>query len=104
MISMYHANGDIWPELGQPCALPQVYEYPTYVAMDAPPDLMIEAEAELFARKLDSVRCFASQLQIEALVQSLREAGPVEFLRNLRFTLYSPSVYRPLFQETPVTC
>lgn len=99
LISLFHASGDIWPELGEPCPLPEVYEYPIYVRMAAAPDLMIEGDTALFQRKLNSVNCYVSQKQIGAMVGSLREAGPMEFLRNIRFALYHPSVYMSLFKE-----
>jgi LmbE family N-acetylglucosaminyl deacetylase len=97
LISLYHASGDIWPELGKPCPLPQVYEYPGYVELSAPPNIMIEADDALFQRKLAAIGCYVSQKQIEATVAALREAGAVEFLRNIQFSLYHPSVYKPLF-------
>jgi LmbE family N-acetylglucosaminyl deacetylase len=99
LISLFHASGEIWPELGAPCALPEVYEYPTYVTMDHPPDLMIEADEALFKRKLDAIHCFASQHQIDSVVESIHQAGPVEFNRNIRFSIYHPSIYKPLFRE-----
>jgi LmbE family N-acetylglucosaminyl deacetylase len=97
LISLYHAEGTIWPELGPRCAIPQIYEYPTYVTMAEPPELMIEGDADLLERKLDSIRCFASQRQIDIPVNAIREAGPIEFLRNIRFAIYHPAVYRALF-------
>lgn len=97
MISIYHAAGAIWPELGAECALPQVYEYPTYVKLAEPPNLMIQGDAALLERKLASIRCYASQRQIERVVDNIRQAGPVEFLRNIQFQLYHPAVYRALF-------
>ena len=99
MISIYHASGTIWPELGEPCALPEVYEYPTYVKLASPPNVMIEGDAGLFERKLASMRCYASQRQIELVVENIRQAGPIEFLRNIQFELYHPAVYRGLFGE-----
>jgi LmbE family N-acetylglucosaminyl deacetylase len=99
LISIFHASGDIWPELGMPIDLPEVYEYPTYVKMAEPPDTMIEADEARFQQKLDAIRCFASQLQIESLVEQLRRAGPVEFFRNLRFDLYNPEASKALFRE-----
>lgn len=97
LISIYHASGDIWPELGKPCALPEVLEYPCYVNLSEPPNIMIETDDALFQRKLAAIGCYVSQKQIEGTVQSFREAGPIEFLRNIRFSLYHPSVYKSLF-------
>lgn len=100
LISVFHASGDIWPELGLPCETPEVYGFPCYVEMAEPPDLMVRGDEALLQQKLDAIACFASQTQIESMVQSIREAGPVEFCRNIRFRLYHPSAYAPLFEET----
>ncbi len=99
LISIYHAAGEIWPELGRPCALPEIYEYPTYVEMAKPPDVMLEGAEELFQKKLDSLACYVSQRQFGAVVRRIKEAGPLEFFRNIRFALYQPSVYKPLFVQ-----
>lgn len=97
LISIYHASGDIWPDLGKPCALPIMYEYPIYVAMDGDPDLMIEGDAALLQRKLDSVAAYVSQKQIAATVAAVRQAGPVEFSRNMNFHIYDPNEYKRVF-------
>jgi LmbE family N-acetylglucosaminyl deacetylase len=97
LISIYHASGDIWPELGKPCALPVMYEYPIYVALDGNPELMLEGDEELFKKKLDSVAAYVSQKQIAATVEAVRKAGAVEFSRNLNFAIYDPNVYKKLF-------
>lgn len=97
LISIFHASGDIWPELGEPIALPEVYEFPIYTALEAAPDFMLTADAEIFQKKLASIACFASQKQISQLVDKLRAAGPVEFLSNIKFSLYDPAVYQDLF-------
>lgn len=100
LISLYHATGDIWPELGLPCAaVPEVFEYPCYVALNSPPDMMIEAGEAFFERKLAAIGCYASQRQIALTIAAVREGGPVEFLRNLRFAFYRPATYRALFEE-----
>jgi LmbE family N-acetylglucosaminyl deacetylase len=99
LISLFHASGDIWPELGPPCAVPEVYEYPLYVEMSVPPDTMVAGDDALFAQKLDAIASFASQKQVKTMVDNIREAGPVEFFRNVRFAFYHPNAYRPLFGE-----
>ncbi len=97
LISLFHAGGEIWPELGEPCAVPAVFEFPLYVALDGDPDVMIEAQTEVFQRKLDSIAAFASQRQIKVTVDNIRASGPREYLRNLNFAFYNPAVYRQLF-------
>jgi len=101
MISLFHATGDIWPELGSPCHTPKVFEFPIYMKLAHPPDLMIEAGQEAFRGKLDAIACFASQRQIEILVEGIRQSGPVEFLRNVQFGFYQPEVYKSLFEAQP---
>jgi len=99
LISLYHATGAIWPELGPPlAAVPVVYEYPCYVALATPPDMMIEGDAALFERKLAAIGAYASQRQIALTLAAVREGGPVEFLRNLRLAFYRPAAYRALFE------
>jgi len=97
LISIYHAGGDIWPELGAPVTVPAVIEYPIYVALDGEPTGMLEGGAELFEAKLSAIAAYASQKQIQTLVNRLREAGPVEFFRNLQVEFYRPIHYRALF-------
>jgi LmbE family N-acetylglucosaminyl deacetylase len=98
MISLYHAVGPIWPELGSAlAAVPMVHELATYCDFAAPPDLQVEADAESFERKLASLSAFASQVQFEQLVRNFRRSGPYEHLRDLRYRLYAPETYLPLF-------
>lgn len=99
MISIFHANGDIWPELGTPCALPEVYEYPIYVCMDGEPAYMLAGDADLFDKKLEAIGSYVSQRQIKACVAGIRMAGAVEFFRNVHFAIYNPSVYKHLFER-----
>jgi hypothetical protein len=67
------------------------------VALDGPPEVKLEADPELFQKKLDAIAAYASQKQIKACVDNIREAGPVEFFRNLRFAIYRPALYKKLF-------
>ena len=46
-----------------------------------------------------SIEAYRSQLQIAALVDSIRQDGPYEYLRDVHFRLYSSKKYRPLFAE-----
>ena len=98
LISLFHAQGNIWPELGTPIkSIPAVYEYACYCDFPEPPQLRIEGTAAMFDTKLEGIRAYASQEQIEMLVQTLREAGPIEHLRELDFHFYSPKNYANLF-------
>jgi hypothetical protein len=47
--------------------------------------------------KLDAIRAYRSQEQIEVLVEVQRSAGPVEYLREVQFNFYSPQQYEGLF-------
>jgi LmbE family N-acetylglucosaminyl deacetylase len=98
MISVFHSAGVIWPELGKPLdAVPTVYDMAVYCDFAEPPNLELRADAEVFERKLDSIAAYRSQAQIAQLVESLRKAGPWEYLREIAFPLYSPDHYKPLF-------
>lgn len=98
MISIFHASGAIWPELGAPLdAPPVVYEYATYCDFSQAPQIKVMANADGFSAKLRAIEAFASQAQIGELVQQLRDAGPKEYFREIQFRLYSPSTYDALF-------
>jgi LmbE family N-acetylglucosaminyl deacetylase len=98
MISLFHAGGTIWPELGDPTkSFPEVYEYAVYCDFAAPPTLQVQADPQTFDAKLRSIAAFQSQTQIGGLVESVRKAGPVEYLREVHFKLYSAAAYKPLF-------
>lgn len=98
MISLFHASGKIWPELGDPLPLPEVHELAIYCDFPSNPHLEIKGDAEAFRCKLDSIRAYRSQLQISELVKSQRKAGPFEYIRDVSFRLYSPTSYRSLFE------
>ncbi len=97
MISLFHASGKIWPELGDPLPLPEVHELAIYCDFPSNPHLEIKADAEAFKVKLDSIKAYRSQLQIAELVKSQRKGGPFEYIRDVSFRLYSPTSYRSLF-------
>ncbi len=98
LISTFHAQGEIWPELGTPLAsLPPVYEMAIYCAFPGEPEIKIEGGLMHLERKLAAVAAYRSQKQIDLLVQKLREAGPVEYFRRADFALYSPAIYAGLF-------
>jgi LmbE family N-acetylglucosaminyl deacetylase len=97
-ISLFHAQGKIWPELGEPIEIiPQVYEYATYCDFPEAPQLQIKVPPEFLERKLQGIRAYASQEQIDVLIDVQREAGPVEYIREVQFNFYSPQKYALLF-------
>jgi LmbE family N-acetylglucosaminyl deacetylase len=98
LISLFHAQGTIWPELGPPIAeVPTVYEFAVYCDFPEAPQIRIDTPACMLEKKLDGIRAYASQEQIEAIVAIQRDVGPIEYLRELRFNLYSPRQYHSLF-------
>lgn len=99
MISLFHAHGAIWPELGAPIIdVPQVYELAVYCDFSEAPNLEIVSDEAMFRAKLESVEAFQSQVQIGALVASLKKAGPHEYVREVGFPLYCAETYKPLFR------
>ena len=101
MISLFHAQGGIWPQLGPPIAeVPQVYEVAVYCDFPEPPQIRIETPPEMLETKLRAIAAFGSQEQIGAVVDIQRSIGPVEYLRELRFRLYSPKQYNELFARS----
>ena len=101
LMSIFHACGPIWPELGQAVgALPEVYEYVTYVDFPEPPGIKITTSPRLLEKKIAALLAYESQKQIGVFVDGLRKAGPVEYLRELRFRRYSPARYEGLFETT----
>ncbi len=99
-VSIFHAGGAIWPELGTPLReLPTLYELAIYCAFPEAPDYLIEGTPDHLETKLEAIAAYRSQKQIDRLVERLREAGAVEYLRISDFSLYSPSIYRHLFQS-----
>ena len=97
MISLFHASGKIWPELGVPLDVPLVHEMAVYCDFPADPNLEIVGDNSAFEIKLESIMAYESQLQIAELVQRIREDGPYEYIRDVEFQLYSPRRYRSLF-------
>jgi len=100
LISLFHAQGSIWPELGRPIdEVPAVYEYATYCDFPAPPQLRIAGTRAMLDKKLDAIRAYRSQEQIDLLVEVQRRAGPVEYVREVQFNFYSPKQYEGLFRN-----
>jgi LmbE family N-acetylglucosaminyl deacetylase len=98
-ISIFHANGTIWPELGEPTAVPEVYEMAIYCDFPEPPDLQLRCDDAAFQHKLDAVAAYQSQKQITLLVDKVREAGAYEYLREVNFKFYSSTAYNHLFED-----
>jgi len=97
-ISLFHAAGAIWPELGEPTAVPEVYELAIYCDFPEPPNLQLKCDDEQFQAKLDAIACYQSQKQIDMLVQKVKDAGAVEYLREVNFKFYSATAYLHLFE------
>ncbi len=100
LISLFHAQGNIWPELGPPIeTIPAVYEYATYCDFPAPPQLRIVTPASMLETKLEAIRAYTSQEQIDVLIDVQRNAGPQEYIREVEFNFYSPRQYEKLFTD-----
>lgn len=98
-ISLFHAQGSIWPELGAPIeSIPALYEYATYSDFASPPEIRVGGTAAMLRTKLEAIRAYASQEQIELLVEVQRNIGPVEFIREVRFPIYAPQQYEAMFR------
>jgi LmbE family N-acetylglucosaminyl deacetylase len=101
MISLFHAQGSIWPQLGPPIPeVPRVYEMAVYCDFPEPPQIRLETPPEMLETKLRAIAAYGSQEQIGAVVDIQRGIGPVEYLRELRFRLYSPKQYDELFARS----
>ena len=101
MISLFHAQGSIWPQLGEPlAAVPRVYEMAVYCDFPEPPQIRLDVPESMFETKLRAILAFGSQEQIGALVEIQRANGPLEYLRELTFRFYAPQQYNDLFART----
>jgi LmbE family N-acetylglucosaminyl deacetylase len=101
LISLFHAQGGIWPQLGEPIAdVPQVYEMAIYCDFPEAPQIRIEAPASMLETKLRAIEAYGSQEQIGTVVEIQRSTGPVEYLRELKFRFYAPKQYHDLFART----
>lgn len=100
LISLFHAAGTIWPELGGPISkVPYVHEMGVYCDFPEAPNLRMQTPVELLEKKLESIGAFKSQLQIASLIEIVRKSGPYEYLRELTFKLYQPSSYLDMFEK-----
>lgn len=99
MISLFHAGGNIWPELGEPLArIPYVSTYAVYCDFVAPPTLRLRTPAAYLENKLKAIAAFRSQRQISSLIENVRHCGPEEYIRAIDFRLYHPADYHNLFE------
>ncbi|MFH0922106.1 MAG: PIG-L family deacetylase, partial [Fibrobacterota bacterium] len=89
MISVFHASGKIWPELGAPLdAIPHLHEVAVYCDFSTPPNVRIRASEDVFEQKLNAILAYKSQEQIQSIIDSVRKTGAGEFLKNIEFNLY----------------
>jgi LmbE family N-acetylglucosaminyl deacetylase len=98
VISVFHAQGGIWPELGQSIEIPLLYEYATYSDFITEPTLRVCVPDAIAERRLEAIALYKSQLQIDLLVEELRKAGGNEYLLETTFKIFKPSKYEHLFQ------
>ena len=99
MISIFHAQGAIWPELGEQITeIPKLYEYATYSDFVTPPTMRIRVPDDLVRRRFEAVEMYQSQRQIGLIVESLRKAGGGEYLLEMEFDLIQPRKYDGLFE------
>ena len=99
-ISLFHANGDIWPELGKPLeAPPALHDFAVYCDFPEPPTMRITCNEAAFEKKLEAIAAFRSQMQISALIENVRFAGPQEYIRTINFDFYHPETHHHLFQD-----
>jgi LmbE family N-acetylglucosaminyl deacetylase len=100
LISLFHAAGNIWPELGKPLSpVPYVHTYAVYCDFTAPPTLRMHTPMSYLEKKLTAIRAFKSQRQISALIENVRHCGPEEYIQAIDFKLYHPADYRTMFEE-----
>ncbi|AQT69224.1 hypothetical protein STSP2_02413 [Anaerohalosphaera lusitana] len=100
MISMFHAAGDIWPELGPALPkVPYVHEMAVYCDFPEPPTLRITTPESILEEKLAGIGKFVSQKQIASLIENVRKGGAQEYIRAVGFDLYVPSNYYHRFEH-----
>jgi len=100
LISLFHASGDIWPELGKPlAAIPHAHEIAVYCDFAAPPTLRMATPISYLENKLKAIGAFRSQRQISSMIENIRNCGPEEYLRTIELELYRSSKYRGMFEE-----
>ncbi|PCJ58465.1 MAG: PIG-L family deacetylase [Planctomycetota bacterium] len=96
-ISLFHASGTIWPELGEPIEVPEVLEFAVYCDFPDKPNIQLKSTKPMLEKKLESISAYVSQTQIQGLIDSTRKNGPEEYLKEIDFEFYDPKAYRNLF-------
>ncbi len=100
LISLFHAAGNIWPELGDKIEkVPYVHEMGVYCDFPEPPQLRVKAPESVMAKKLEAILMFKSQEQIESLVEIVRKSGSCEYFRPLEFKFYHPATHYDAFEK-----
>lgn len=100
LISLFHASGNIWPELGESIEkVPFVHEMGVYCDFPEPPKVRIQTPEAYLEKKLNAIAAFKSQKQIASLIDIVRKSGPYEYLRELNFKLYQPAAYYDMFEK-----
>ena len=100
LISLFHAAGNIWPELGKPLInVPYIHTFAVYCDFPVPPTLRMRTPNPYLEHKLKAIAAFRSQKQISSLIENVRHCGPEEYLRAIDFKLYHPANYRNQFEE-----
>ena len=98
IMSVFHAQGQIWPELGSPLTfIPKLYEYATYNDFISPPTLRVRVSDDLVEKRLAALALYKSQLQIDLVVNEIRKAGGCEYLLEMVFQIFQATKYESLF-------
>jgi LmbE family N-acetylglucosaminyl deacetylase len=98
IISVFHAQGQIWSELGSPIpAIPKLYEYPTYSDFISPPTIRVRVSDDWVEKRLAGIALYKSQLQIGMIVSEIRKAGGDEYMLEMAFEIFSAKKYETLF-------
>jgi LmbE family N-acetylglucosaminyl deacetylase len=100
LISLFHAAGNIWPELGKALdKVPYVHTFAVYCDFATPPTLRMCTPLVYLENKLKAIAAFRSQKQISSLIENVRHCGPEEYIQAIDFKLYHPAGYRNMFEE-----
>lgn len=99
LVSLFHCNSLIWPELGKSLPeIPKIYEMAIYSDFIEKPDIKVEGNDSSLELKLKGISVYKSQAKIiQSLVDKIKEGGPYEYFRDLKFSVYSPDNYKDLF-------
>jgi len=97
LISVFHAEGGIWPELGERIeAIPTIYEYAVYTDFSKSPQICIELPQDILDKKLQAIYCYKSQTQIENIIKKLNYR--FEFIHEMEFDFYDAKKYQAEFK------